>query len=58
MKYYSYSFGSWPQFISATFAFVLNVTIPYFIGDPINWLTVALVTVSVFLASGFRYERR
>lgn len=56
MKNLTYSFGSWPQFICASFAFVLNVIIPYLVNDPINWWTVALVTISVFLASGFRYR--
>src|SRR5918992_883572 len=44
------------QLFMAAIPFALNAGIPYLLGARIDWLIVIIVTMSVFLASGMRFD--
>jgi hypothetical protein len=52
-----YKFWLPQQLLVGVIPFASAVGIPYPVGDPIDWLMVGTVTVSVFLASGVRFCR-
>jgi hypothetical protein len=54
MKNISYKFWLPQQLFFGVLPFVLNAGIPLLLHQPIDWITTLTVTVSVFLASGFR----